>query len=77
MEALHCKTNFSGHYPTTTNNNHLSGKFCDVLPELNKIIIIIIIIILIIMIIIMLIVVIIIIIIIIVIFDLVFVSNVT
>ena len=36
MEALHCKTNFSGHYPTTTNNNHLSGKFCDVLPELNN-----------------------------------------
>ena len=36
MEALHCKTNFPGHYPTTTNNNHLSGKFCDVLPELNN-----------------------------------------
>ena len=36
MEALHCKTNFLGHYPTTTNNNHLSGKFCDVLPELNN-----------------------------------------
>ena len=36
MEALHCKTSFPGHYPTTTNNNHLSGKFCDVLPELNN-----------------------------------------
>ena len=36
MEALHCKTNFLGHYPTTTNNNRLSGKFCDVLPELNN-----------------------------------------
>ena len=36
MEALHCKTNFPGHYPTTTNNNHLSGKYCDVLPELNN-----------------------------------------
>ena len=36
MEDLHCKTNFPGHYPTTTNNNHLSGKFCDVLPELNN-----------------------------------------
>ena len=36
MEALYCKTNFPGHYPTTTNNNHLSGKFCDVLPELNN-----------------------------------------
>ena len=36
MEALHCKTNFPGHYPTTTNNNHLSCKFCDVLPELNN-----------------------------------------
>ena len=36
MEALHRKTNFPGHYPTTTNNNHLSGKFCDVLPELNN-----------------------------------------
>ena len=36
MEALHCKTNFPGHYPTTTNNNHFSGKFCDVLPELNN-----------------------------------------
>ena len=36
MEDLHCKTNFPGHYPTTTNNNHLSGKFCDVLPELTN-----------------------------------------
>ena len=36
MEALHCKTNFPGHYPKTTNNNRLSGKLCDVLPELNN-----------------------------------------